>query len=130
MTELWEKIIDGEKKNYVMTAGTTKNLNGVKLQRYGLSPGHAYTILQALEIDTGSAIEKVLKLRNPWGNFEYSGDWSDYSRKWTEELKRKYEFNKKNDGIFYMGYNDFTLFFLTVGFGKIHENYISNNIKI
>ena len=130
VTELWEKIIDGEKKNYVMTAGTTKNLNGVKLQRYGLSPGHAYTILQALEIDTGSAIEKVLKLRNPWGNFEYSGDWSDYSRKWTEELKRKYEFYKKNDGIFYMGYNDFTLFFLTVGFGKIHENYISNNIKI
>ena len=130
VTELWEKIIDGERKNYVMTAGTTKNLNGVKLQRYGLSPGHAYTILQALEIDTGSGKEKVLKLRNPWGNFEYSGDWSDYSSKWTDELKKKYEFNKKNDGIFYMGFNVFIQYFLTVGFGKIHENYLCCNIKI
>ena len=129
-SQLWNKIIEGEKKNYVMTAGTTKNLNGFKLEKIGLTPGHAYALLQALEIDTGSGVEKVVKLRNPWGNFEYSGNWSDYSSKWTEELKKKYEFYKKNDGIFYMGYDDFTQYFLTVGFGKIHENYITNNIKI
>ncbi len=129
-SQLWKEIIEGEKKNYVMTAGTTKNLNGFRLQKIGLTPGHAYAVLQAIEIDTGSGIEKVVKLRNPWGNFEYSGDWSDYSSKWTDELKIKYDFYKKNDGIFYMGYNDFTQYFLTMGFGKIHENYITSNIKI
>ena len=129
-TQLWKEIIEGEKKNYVMTAGTTKNLDGFRLQNIGLTPGHAYTVLQALEIDTGSGVEKVVKLRNPWGNFEYSGDWSDYSSKWTEELKKKYDFYKKNDGIFFMGYNDFTQYFLTMGFGKIHENYVTTNIKI
>ena len=129
-TQLWNELIEGEKKNYVMTAGTTKNLNGFRLEKIGLTPGHAYTVLQALEIDPGTGPEKVVKLRNPWGNFEYSGDWSDYSSKWSDELKKKYEFNKKNDGVFYMAYNDFTQYFLTIGFGKVHENYITTNIKI
>ena len=128
--DLWKLIIESEKKDYVMTAGTTKNLNGIKLEKIGLTPGHAYAVLKALEIDTGTAVEKVLQLRNPWGNFEYSGDWSDYSSKWTDELKIKYEFNKKNDGIFYMAFDDFSQYFLTLGLSKLHENYISNNIKI
>ena len=109
-----------------MTAGTTKNTNNFKLEKIGLTPGHAYTVLGILEIN----IEKVIKLRNPWGNFEFSGDWSDYSSKWTEELKIKYEFNKKNDGTFYMSYNDFLKYFITIGFCKIHPDYINNNIKI
>ena len=128
--DLWKIIIESEKKNYVMTAGTTKNLNGIKLEKIGLTPGHAYAVLKALEIDTGTTVEKVVQLRNPWGNFEYSGDWSDYSSKWTDELKIKYEFNKKNEGIFYMAFDDFSQYFLTMGLSKLHENYISNNIKI
>ena len=123
---LWKEIYEGEKKNYMMTAGTTKNTNNFKLEKIGLTPGHAYTVLGILEI----AKEKVVKLRNPWGNFEFSGDWSDYSSKWTEELKKKYEFNKKNDGVFYMSYNDFLKYFITIGFAKIHPNYITNYIKI
>ena len=123
---LWQEIFEGEKKNYMMTAGTTKNTNDFKLQKIGLTPGHAYTVLGVLEINN----EKVIKLRNPWGNFEFSGDWSDYSNKWTEELKKKYEFNKKNDGVFYMSYNDFIKYFITIGFAKIHPDYITNNIKI
>ena len=123
---LWKEIFEGEKKNYMMTAGTTKNTNNFKLQKIGLTPGHAYTVLGVLEINS----EKVIKLRNPWGNFEFTGDWSDYSSKWTDELKKKYEFNKKNDGVFYMSYNDFLKYFITIGFAKIHPDYITNDIKI
>ena len=127
---LWKEIYEGEKKNYMMTAGTTKNTNNFRLEKIGLTPGHAYTVLGVLEIDGGKGPEKVIKLRNPWGNFEFSGDWSDYSSKWTEELKKKYEFNKKNDGVFYMSYDDFIKYFITIGFAKIHPDYVTNNIKI
>ena len=28
-------------------------------------------------------IEKLVKLRNPWGKGEWNGDWSDSCYKWT-----------------------------------------------
>jgi calpain-15 len=30
---------------------------------------------------------KLINIRNPWGQFEWEGDWSDKSEKWTEEMK-------------------------------------------
>ncbi len=50
----------------------------------------------------------MLNIRNPWGNFEWDGDWGDNSEKWTEEMKA--EFNPcldENDGTFWMCYQDF-----------------------
>ena len=34
-------------------------------------------------------IERLVKLRNPWGKGEWKGDWSDDSYKWTTKLKRE-----------------------------------------
>lgn len=31
-------------------------------------------------------IERLVKLRNPWGKGEWRGDWSDDSYKWTARL--------------------------------------------
>jgi len=42
-------------------------------------PGHAYTIVNVYE----SFGVKLIKLRNPWGTFEWDGDWSDKSSKWS-----------------------------------------------
>ena len=30
---------------------------------------------------------RLVQLRNPWGKFEWRGDWSDKSTKWTDALK-------------------------------------------
>ena len=49
------------------------------------------TVLDLHEING----EKVMRLRNPWGNGEYSGDWSDSSKKWTAELKKNMGWLKK-----------------------------------
>ena len=29
----------------------------------------------------------LVQLRNPWGNFEWQGDWSDHSDLWTPTLR-------------------------------------------
>ena len=36
------------KKNYIMTAGTTKNINNFKLENIELTPGHTYTVFGVL----------------------------------------------------------------------------------
>ena len=62
------------------------------------------------------------------GNFQFMEIEVIIIHNWTAELKMKYEFNKKNDGVFYMGYNNFLKYFITIGFAKIHPDFINNNI--
>jgi len=123
---LWKKMIDARQKGFVMTAGTSGDVLNLPIEEMGLSPGHAYTVLDLHEING----EKVMRLRNPWGNGEYSGDWSDSSKKWTEELKKKYGLVKKNDGDFYMSYDDYLKFYAVMGFGKLHQDFQTRVIRI
>ena len=46
-------------------------------------------------------------MRNPWGQGEWKGDWSDASPKWTDELKSKVGFTDKNDGVFFIAEHDY-----------------------
>ena len=52
----------------------------VKKENDGIVPGHAYSVLKVCE--TGGF--KLLCLRNPWGSFEWKGDWSDSSPLWRK----------------------------------------------
>ena len=123
---LWKKMLDSKNKGYVMTAGTSADVYNLPIEEKGLAPGHAYTIIDLLEING----EKVLRLRNPWGNGEYTGDWSDSSKKWTAELKKKYNFLKKDDGDFHMAYEDYLKYYVVMGFGKLHQDFVTRVLRV
>lgn len=54
------------------------------LEKLGLIGGHAYGLLAAYTIEDRFGDEiKLIQLRNPWGDFEWKGDWSDNSDCWT-----------------------------------------------
>ena len=54
----------------------------------GLVPGHAYALLSAAEVlSSEGQLTKIVQVRNPWGNFEWKGDWSDDSPCWTDFAK-------------------------------------------
>lgn len=56
-----------------------------------------------------------MKLRNPWGDFEWTGDWGDSSDCWTPALKEEVGLNSdSNDGSFWMSWADFTYYFSRV----------------
>lgn len=50
----------------------------------GLVSGHAYTLIAAKQTSKG---DRLVKLRNPWGETEWTGDWSDSSPLWTEQMQ-------------------------------------------
>lgn len=73
-------------------------------EKGGLVAGHAYAVIQCIDAKGN----KLMQLRNPWGKFEWDGDWSDRSNKWTEEMIR--EVNPvldEEDGTFWMCFEDF-----------------------
>ncbi|KAG6844541.1 hypothetical protein H0H87_006131 [Tephrocybe sp. NHM501043] len=72
----------------------------------GLIGGHAYSVLRAVKHNN----KRFVVLRNPWGNSEWTGRWSDGSKEWTTDwLSALKELNHSfgNDGQFVMEYSDF-----------------------
>ena len=123
--KLWEELIKANDNNFVICGGTRKLgfWDGFGLV-VGLISCHAYTIIKIYDKKYQGKHYQLVKLRNPWGEKEFNGDWSDKSSKWTEDLKKLFEFNTiKDDGIFYMSYEDFLYYFKILEILKIKENY-------
>lgn len=78
---------------------------------------HAYSLISACIINKDGNEIKLVKLRNPWGDVEWAGDWSDTSELWTEEIRQQIRDQgiiveeAKDDGIFWMSFEDFKKFF-------------------
>ena len=69
----------------------------------GIVCGHAYSVM---EIRKPAGL-MMIRLRNPWGNFEWTGKWSDTGDAWINELdgqvKRLLHFTANDqDGSFWM----------------------------
>uniref|UniRef100_A0A673A9X8 Calpain 8 n=1 Tax=Sphaeramia orbicularis TaxID=375764 RepID=A0A673A9X8_9TELE len=71
-----------------------------------LVKGHAYSITAAAQV---RSVVDLLRIRNPWGQVEWTGAWSDSSREWDgvlPEEKRMLD-HSAEDGEFWMSYTDF-----------------------
>jgi hypothetical protein len=123
---LFETIRDAQKKGFFVLADITEtaSTNLESLSRLGLITNHAYTVINTavLRKNNGSEI-KLLKMMNIWGTNEWVGDWSDTSSKWTQEFKKEVGLEPKEDGIFWMSYDDYLQFYTTTHICKIHPDF-------
>ncbi|KAL8860517.1 MAG: hypothetical protein Q9178_003176 [Gyalolechia marmorata] len=51
--------------------------------------------------------ERLLRIRNPWGDTEWQGPWSDGSEQWTPEWMQLLNHRFGDDGMFWISYKDF-----------------------
>ncbi|ESK91527.1 cysteineproteinase, partial [Moniliophthora roreri MCA 2997] len=88
-----------------------QTLNGTRSGNYsakisGLVGNHSYSVLKAVEHNG----KRFVIIRNPWGESEWTGPWSDGSKEWTKEWLDAlpalgHVFG--DDGQFVMEYKDF-----------------------
>uniref|UniRef100_A0A669CJT2 Calpain-3 n=1 Tax=Oreochromis niloticus TaxID=8128 RepID=A0A669CJT2_ORENI len=74
----------------------------------GLVKGHAYSVT-AVEEHKESKV-RLVRLRNPWGQVEWNGPWSDNSKEWatlSKTEKEKLQHQSAEDGEFWMSFEDF-----------------------
>lgn len=91
----------------------------------GLVPEHCYGIIKAARIkDKKKKMVELVQLRNPWGNFEWTGKWGDKSDCWTKKLKKELNYEFKDDGLFWMDFQDMKKFFPRVQISKIDDNHV------
>ena len=136
--KLWEKVLDADKKNYLMVCAKNNNGQGEVIEGRpemkhpnGLVSGHAYSLIAAHEV-TGSDGKqyRIVQVRNPWGNnLEWTGRFSDKDRIWTPKLKEQLQQEEKADGTFWMPFEDFCREFDDIGICKVHPNFVYNAIQ-
>ena len=102
--------------------------------KIGIIAGHAYSILDVFEIDKPRSKKprrksRLLRIRNPWGNYEWNGKWCDNSEEVIKNkeliekvLNEKYKDTSekidfsKDDGTFLMRFSDFRKIFNNIFF--------------
>ncbi|KFP75545.1 Calpain-2 catalytic subunit, partial [Acanthisitta chloris] len=88
----------------ITSAAETEAVTSQKLVK-----GHAYSVTGAEEVNFRGTVQKLIRIRNPWGEVEWTGKWNDNCPNWSgvdpevrERLTRRHE-----DGEFWMAFNDF-----------------------
>ncbi|XP_029448965.1 calpain-8-like [Rhinatrema bivittatum] len=80
------------------------------ITRQKLVKGHAYSLTGAQEVNYRGRTEKLVRIRNPWGEVEWTGAWSDNAPEWNfvdPEVKEALD-KQCDDGEFWMSYSDFS----------------------
>lgn len=92
LEKFWAIVKDASERKYIMTGSTHETClnqaSGPEKRRLGIISGHSYSILETHTFKHNGQRVKLLKLRNPYGNKEWEGDWSDDSDKWTPKLRK------------------------------------------
>ncbi|CAN9509323.1 unnamed protein product [Ophioblennius macclurei] len=74
-----------------------------------LVKGHAYSVTGVDEVVYRGNMTRLVRIRNPWGEVEWTGPWSDNSREWDSVdrgVKSRLQ-NRSEDGEFWMSFSDF-----------------------
>ncbi|KAG1939837.1 calpain-1 catalytic subunit [Pimephales promelas] len=75
--------------------------------RQKLVKGHAYSLTGATEVNYRGRKEKLVRMRNPWGQVEWTGAWSDGSSEWNSVAASERPNANAEDGEFWMSFSEF-----------------------
>ncbi|XP_035693138.1 calpain-5-like isoform X3 [Branchiostoma floridae] len=116
----------------------------------GLVKGHAYSVTAVKKVKVGESgmlsgilgnQEKIymIRMRNPWGQKEWRGPWSDDSPEWQQvssSEKEKLGLVKEDDGEFWMCFDDWITHFTDAGICRlintsllsIHKTWVESRV--
>eukprot|EP00826_Nyctotherus_ovalis_P039385 TRINITY_DN3787_c0_g1_i6.p1 TRINITY_DN3787_c0_g1~~TRINITY_DN3787_c0_g1_i6.p1 ORF type:complete len:929 (+),score=272.17 TRINITY_DN3787_c0_g1_i6:165-2951(+) len=123
-SELWKLLVDADKRKYAMSTGGATSTKG-------LYSGHAYSLMGVVELNTMNAgVAQLVHIRNPWGEYEWNGNWSDSSSLWTPELRAQANHTRADDGTFFMSIDDFYNLYSYVFICQCIDSYKRSDVVI
>ena len=150
---IWAQLLSSRAAGFLMGAscgGGNMAVIEAEYQAVGLRPRHAYSVLDVVDVTdvktssaaggggssgSGAAASerhhlpppplRLLRLRNPWGHFVWSGDWSAGSRLWTAELRARLlpPGGAEDDGVFWIAFPDVLRYFDSIDICKIRADW-------
>eukprot|EP01012_Entosiphon_sulcatum_P010331 TRINITY_DN16013_c0_g1_i2.p1 TRINITY_DN16013_c0_g1~~TRINITY_DN16013_c0_g1_i2.p1 ORF type:complete len:380 (+),score=32.71 TRINITY_DN16013_c0_g1_i2:1393-2532(+) len=124
---LWARMLSFVQSGFLLGAACGRR--GASPQVYksvGLVSNHAYAIVDV----RAEAGHRLIRIKNPWGKHEWKGDWSDQSPLWNPDLRRRFDVGAvTEDGVFWMAFKDFFLYFASVDVCKEQAQWEQLSIK-
>jgi hypothetical protein len=82
----------------------------------GLLISHAYSVIDVREVaeargNGGLVTHRLVRVRNPWGEGEWTGPWADGTPQWKKEILDQLGYAFADDGTFWMAWDDFRAHF-------------------
>ncbi|XP_071950626.1 calpain-5-like [Antedon mediterranea] len=119
--DLWAELRKAHHRNFLMSCSIKiKSAEEMEAKtEVGLVKGHAYGItgVKDVKLSKHGVLSlfnrekvKLVRLRNPWGEKEWNGPWSDGSDEWkkvSESKRKEMGVTVKDDGEFWMPYDLF-----------------------
>ncbi|EGT57661.1 hypothetical protein CAEBREN_31012 [Caenorhabditis brenneri] len=113
----------GHKSGFLMCCHCGSFENSVaeaEFRAMGLLTNHAYSILD-VRYENGN---RLLRIRNPWGQFVWNGKWSDGWPGWPAEMKQRLLYGRRDEtGAFWMDLDDFIHRFASVTVCKLRMDW-------
>ncbi|XP_026634424.1 calpain-9 [Microtus ochrogaster] len=97
---------------------------------FGLIKGHAYTVTGLDQVNFQGQRIKLIRVRNPWGQVEWTGRWSDSSLEWRSvdlEEQKRLGHSALDDGEFWMAFEDFKAHFDKVEICNLTPDALEDN---
>lgn len=151
---LWVKLNSWRESGFLVGCSTSFTIDTESEDDSGLVTMHAYSVVETVEMfdvrigrqkkiteflaskSTGDSETiphlRLVKVRNPWGRKEWTGDWSGKSDKWTRSLIEQIpSYAQRNmKGFFWMDLRDFTRAFSEIEIAKTHEGWFPQCLKV
>eukprot|EP00929_Paragymnodinium_shiwhaense_P013719 TRINITY_DN121567_c0_g1_i1.p1 TRINITY_DN121567_c0_g1~~TRINITY_DN121567_c0_g1_i1.p1 ORF type:complete len:453 (-),score=94.08 TRINITY_DN121567_c0_g1_i1:257-1615(-) len=105
--DMLAELAEYDSKNYLMCCGSHQG-SDEDTNASGIVQGHAYSLITVKQNVAGTEYD-LLCLRNPWGDTEWEGDWSDKSELWDDhpEVAAECGHTVDEDGMFWISFEDF-----------------------
>ncbi|KAK5638894.1 hypothetical protein RI129_013189 [Pyrocoelia pectoralis] len=124
---IWARLLSARQAMFLMGAscgGGILNIDADEYKRKGLHPKHSYSLLDV----RNAGGHRLLQLRNPWGYYVWTGDWSDDSDKWTAALRYELITDFTADATFWISFADVLKYFDSVDICKVRNGW--NEIRL
>ncbi|XP_005095358.1 calpain-D [Aplysia californica] len=127
---IWAKLLSCRDCKFLMGAscgGGNMKADEEAFNKVGLRSRHAYSILDVQDLEGN----KLIRLRNPWGRFSWTGNWSDGSISWqtvTEESRRRVMAMGEEQGVFWMEFTDLMKYFDSVDVCKLQPDWQESRV--
>ena len=115
--DLWKSMVEYDNRNYIVCAGSYQG------ETYR---NRIFTVIRLFEIGS----KKIVKLRNHFEDFEWKGELSDGSEKWTKQIKEDLGHYEGEKNSFYVDIKEFINTFDFLSVCHYHDNWVRNGLEV